>query len=151
MEIITQSASETFELGQKIGNYLIKSGSRANCIIGLTGELGSGKTILIQGLARSLGIMHLVPSPTFIIVRQYIIQVNGFEHFYHLDLYRVAKKADLASLGLNEILTDPNSIIAVEWAEKLEDLGHKMLKISFQIKEGEKRLITLNRNIWKTT
>lgn len=150
MEIITQSARETFNLGQKIGNYLIRSGKRENRLLGLTGELGSGKTTLVQGLSKSLGLNSLVPSPTFIIVRQYKIQVKNYNFFYHIDLYRLADKVDLVPLGLNEILTDPNSIIAVEWAEKLENRGLNMLKISFRIKEGENRLIILNRNLWKT-
>ena len=134
MEIITKSAQETFKLGEKIGNRLILSSDRGDHVLCLSGQLGSGKTTFIQGIAKSLGIIKPVPSPTFIIVRQYETRAKLYSQFYHIDLYRLETKKDLQTLELKEIFSDPNSLIAVEWAEKLASLlPEKRIDISFEV------------------
>lgn len=148
MEIITKSAQETFKLGQKIGNYLTSSFDRGDSLLCLNGELGSGKTTLIQGIAKSLGIKKMVPSPTFIIVRQYEIRTNLYSRFYHVDLYRLEPNQGLDTLGLNEIFSTTDSLIAIEWAEKLGDLlPKKRVGINFEIEDLNVRKITLTKNI----
>src|SRR3989338_10797954 len=98
MEILTKSAHETKSLGKKIATDLIRN--HAN-VLALTGDLGSGKTTFVQGLAEGLGIKQRIISPTFIIIRNYRIKNyesplrQGFEgqarimDFYHVDLYRI--------------------------------------------------------------
>lgn len=123
MEIITKSARETQKLGQKIGLDL-----KAKDIVALYGELGSGKTTFIQGLARGLGIKRRIISPTFIFIRQYKqvcfwrnkISPPKWSTFYHVDLYRVEKFEDTKGLGLQEIFADKKAIVAIEWAEKIK-------------------------------
>lgn len=150
MEYITKSAQSTFNLGKKIGNYLTSSSERGDIVICLYGELGSGKTTFIQGLAKGLGISHLVPSPTFIIVRHYGLTTDRFSSFYHIDLYRLEDEKELEGLGLNGFFSDPASICAVEWAEKLKKyLPKKRIDIRFEIIDTNKRKITIVPNLLK--
>ncbi len=164
MEIITQSAQQTQELGEKIGRDLITK-NKGPKIFCLYGDLGSGKTTFIQGLARGLKIKQRIISPTFIFVRQYKIpppkslsvQLGGgkrkreWKTFYHIDLYRIEKPNEAKVLGLEEIFSDPKAIVAIEWAEKIASLlsdGKKMLPgeridICFQYIDDKKRKISL--------
>jgi tRNA threonylcarbamoyladenosine biosynthesis protein TsaE len=121
--IVTKSAKETAEVGEKIGSVLRESkspGGEGN-IFCLYGQLGSGKTTFVQGLAKGLGIEHRLLSPTFIIVRRYSIG-KTFQYLYHIDLYRIDEQKGLEGLGLSEILSEQQSVVVIEWAEKLGDL-----------------------------
>lgn len=131
-------------MGQKTGDYLIASG-RGERILRLTGDLGSGKTTFIQGLAKSIGISGIIPSPTFIIVRQYKISRKNYSLFYHVDLYRLEKNVNIEGLGLTEIFSDPACLIAIEWAEKLKKkIAENQITISFSIQNENIRIINLN-------
>lgn len=144
MEIITKNAQETISLGQKIGNYLI-SNRKEGRILCLYGDLGSGKTVFSQGLAKSFGINGLVPSPTFIIVRHYDIPLKRGFSFFHVDLYRLENSREIASLGLDEIFSDSTNFIAVEWAEKLDKLLPKQrIDIKFTMLDSSRRKINIS-------
>lgn len=133
MEIITKNAQETFTFGKKIGSSL-KEGS----VIALVGELGSGKTTFIQGLAEGLGVKSKIISPTFILMRKY-------DNFYHLDLYRLEGnlEEEIQNLGLTDILQTKNSIVVIEWAEKIKDLLPKdTIWINFETIDDNERKIT---------
>jgi tRNA threonylcarbamoyladenosine biosynthesis protein TsaE len=135
MEIITQSASETKKLGEQTALDLLRrirnkqsldsqsqeSRIKAGKVIALSGDLGSGKTTFIQGFAEGLGITNRLVSPTFILMRQYPIQSGKL---YHLDVYRLEKNAEeeARDLGLMEILSDPDNIVVIEWAEKIKNI-----------------------------
>src|SRR3989344_9469073 len=124
MQYITNSEKETKELAKKIAQ------NRKNNIIALTGPLGAGKTIFVQGFAQGLGIKDKIISPTFVLVRQHGNLPAGRQVFYHVDLYRVD---DFKDLGLEEILSNKNNIVLIEWAEKLKTLPKGTIKISIQI------------------
>lgn len=112
-------------------------------ILCLYGDLGSGKTTFVQGLARGLNINRRIISPTFIIARHYEM---GSGNFYHIDLYRVKTHADLLSFGLDDILSDPDNIVVIEWAEKLDTLlPKKRYELKFNIIEDDKRFIEINK------
>lgn len=112
MEIITKSAEETKNFGGQLGASL-KGGE----IIALSGELGSGKTTFIQGLAASLG-LDRITSPTFILMRSYPIKLGNL---YHLDLYRLEDDvmSETRNLGVMDIWGKKENIVVIEWAEKL--------------------------------
>lgn len=143
---ITQSSQETSRVGEELGNYLKqdKKGKSLECgkvkrqsaeIICLYGDLGSGKTTFVQGLAKGLGIMTRLLSPTFIIVRRYKLARQNY--FYHLDLYRLHSGGELPELGIQDIFTDNNCIVAVEWAEKMGVfLPQRRIDIHFQVLEN---------------
>lgn len=145
MEVYTQNKEETRALGQVLGTRLIqgKRGERAK-IMALYGELGSGKTMFVQGLAKGIGIPHRILSPTFILVRRYGLAGKNFSWFYHIDLYRLDKRADFRDLGIIEIFQDPGAIVAIEWAERLGDLLPKeCIQVSCYEKSDIKRVINI--------
>jgi tRNA threonylcarbamoyladenosine biosynthesis protein TsaE len=99
-------------LGKKIGAFLLP-----NEVVALTGQLGAGKTTLIQGIAEGAGVKDYVTSPTFIIINEY----QGRLPFYHIDLYRLDDVAQIAELGIEEYFAK-GGVCVIEWAEKLDGL-----------------------------
>jgi len=121
MEFITKSSQETKDLGKKIGSNLAGLKKNRAVIFALSGELGSGKTTFVQGLALGLGIETRIISPTFILVRKY---AGKDIDFYHLDLYRLEGNVEgqVRDLGIDEFWSDPNNVVVIEWAEKIKDV-----------------------------
>src|SRR6266480_4571868 len=111
-ELVSNSERETFDLGIRIGSQL--SGGE---IILLNGRLGAGKTMLVKGVAHALGIdEEEVTSPSFTLVNPH----RGRLLLYHIDLYRLDEGASAAhAVDLDEILTDENAVVIIEWAERL--------------------------------
>lgn len=107
MEILTRSEKGTFNLGKRLARHLAGSD-----LILLTGDLGSGKTVFVKGLAQSLGISQEITSPTYVFMRSY--RGKNF-NLYHFDLYRLRQKSDLSRLDLDDVLSDPKGIFVVEW------------------------------------
>jgi len=110
----TRSPEETHFLGFLIGSILEKGE-----IVALTGELGSGKTTLSQGIAEGLGVPagYVVTSPTFTLINEY----PGRIPLYHLDLYRLSGEGELGDLGYEEYLFG-NGGAVIEWAEKIRNI-----------------------------
>lgn len=106
--------SDLNKLALKLG----QSFQGKDTVIGLSGELGSGKTTLVKGFGKALGIQR-VKSPTFNILSAHKTKAG---HFYHLDLYRLNKALDLKPLGIWELLGIPNRIIMIEWINKFPSL-----------------------------
>jgi tRNA threonylcarbamoyladenosine biosynthesis protein TsaE len=145
MEIITNSASETQKLGEKIAASL-KTGT----VLALFGDLGSGKTTFMQGLAVGLGIKDRILSPTFVLMRQYQILNTKYEilNLYHIDLYRIENERDTQSLGLQELWSDPTNIVAIEWPEKIAGILPKnRIEIYFEYLGEERRKIKVISNL----
>ncbi|MSR73291.1 tRNA (adenosine(37)-N6)-threonylcarbamoyltransferase complex ATPase subunit type 1 TsaE [Candidatus Parcubacteria bacterium] len=91
-------------------------------VVGLYGDLGSGKTSFVQGVAKTLGITVPVASPTFVLQKIYKLDEkiqNRFSHLVHIDAYRMDSADELAHIGWEEILKDPRNIICIEWPEKV--------------------------------
>ncbi len=106
---ISHSPAETESLGEAWGRAT-ESGS----VIGLSGDLGAGKTQLVKGLARGLGITARVHSPTFTLVNEY---GGGRLRLFHLDLYRLETRAQIIAAGLEDYL-QPDGVTVIEWAER---------------------------------
>ncbi len=136
MEVITKSAAETKKLGQRLGSSL-KGGE----VLALIGDLGSGKTTFIQGLAKGLGITQRIISPTFIIMRTY-------NNFHHVDLYRLEGnlKGELNNLGITDLWGKEKNIFAIEWAEKISELlPKKAIRIKFENIDETTRKIRIKK------
>lgn len=119
MQIKTASSKETFKIGKKLGERLFTDSGGAY-IFALDGELGSGKTVFVSGLAAGVGIEDPVLSPSFTIVKEY----GGTRcNLYHIDLYRLNSPSDLMSFDFYEYAGRESSITAVEWAGKFGDTG----------------------------
>jgi tRNA threonylcarbamoyladenosine biosynthesis protein TsaE len=136
-EIVTRSPEETRDLGRRLG-LRINSG----IAIRLKGELGSGKTCFIQGLARGLDVSEAydITSPTYTLIHQYPARVA----FYHVDLYRLAGRLDASAIGLDDILAG-DAVVAVEWADRFpqKDWPTPYLDVDFTFQDDESRLIVM--------
>ena len=113
MTIETNSPEETFALGQTLGEQ-----AKAGQIYTLTGDLGVGKTVFTQGIARGLGITEAVSSPTFTIVQVY---EEGRLPFYHFDVYRIGDIEEMEEIGYDDYFFG-NGVCMIEWAELVEEL-----------------------------
>lgn len=126
-KIITNSDQETFAFGLKLGRLC-----RGGEVFALCGDLGAGKTRLVQGLAQGLGIKSRVTSPTFNILKVYKAS-KKIRSFYHIDAYRLRSEKDLIALGAQEFFSLPDAVIAIEWADKITKIlpkDAKVIKIS---------------------
>jgi tRNA threonylcarbamoyladenosine biosynthesis protein TsaE len=110
MKFISHRPAETEALGESWGRA-----AQSGLVIALSGDLGAGKTQLVKGLARGLGISSRVHSPTFTLVNVYS---GGRLTLFHLDLYRLETRAQLLSAGIEEYL-QPDGVTVIEWAERL--------------------------------
>ena len=125
MVIQTQAAPETIQCGKCIGKLL-----RSGDVMALVGELGSGKTHLIKGLAAGVGVekSNYIVSPSFTIVHEY----QGRIPFYHIDLFRLATEEEGEELGLEEYFVR-GGVTAIEWADKIPNmLPKELLWINFR-------------------
>lgn len=132
----SNSEQETKKLAE---NFAKHTNSR---IFALTGDLGAGKTIFVQGFAKGLGIKEKIISPTFVLIRQHQIPSSN-KTLYHIDLYRL-DSVDSKQLGLDEILAEENSIVLIEWAEKLNKLPKDSIRINIEKGENQNRRITIS-------
>ena len=112
-KIISKSPEETQALAAALVAELPVGGGKGGVVLALHGELGSGKTCFVQGLARSLDVQQAVTSPTFTMVNEY----HGRCPLIHMDLYRISDPDELLSLDFENYL-DLEGIIAIEWAER---------------------------------
>ena len=142
MEIKTCSPRETQKIAQKLAKSL-----NGGEVIALFGDLGAGKTVFVQGLARGLGIKRRIISPSFVFMRTYpIILSHQTLTFYHLDLYKGESMADLASLGLDEIFS-PESVVVLEWADRIKkELPKKRINVFFETIDEKTRRISIKRS-----
>lgn len=122
IKFITKNLGQTKKIGEILAKNILKSQLKTKkaIILGLIGDLGSGKTTFLQGFARGLGIKEKILSPTFIILKRFKVKRRTFKNFYHIDCYRLQKASDLSKLGLKKALCDSENIIAIEWAEKIK-------------------------------
>ena len=151
-KIITKSALETQKSGEKLAKEIFKNKNlKSAVVIGLRGELGTGKTTFLQGFVKGLGIKEKILSPTFVIYKKFQIppltteQANSrFQDFYHFDCYRIQNPKEILSLGFKEIISNPKNIIAIEWAEKIRKiLSRDIIMLKFEFIGDKKRKITL--------
>jgi tRNA threonylcarbamoyladenosine biosynthesis protein TsaE len=141
--IITKTESATFKLGEKFGRQCV-----GGEVFLLIGDLGAGKTKLLQGLAAGLGVKSKVNSPTFNILKIYQIasrkdSKSRTKAFCHIDAYRLKAGADLISLGVEEYFNSPETVIAIEWADKVKDIwprGAQVIRLR-ALSEGSREII----------
>lgn len=134
MEVRSRSDEETHELGERLAHVL-----RAGDIVGLHGELGAGKTVLVRGIAVGLGVAERkVRSPTFTLINEYH---GGRLPLYHMDLYRLAPGA-LDRMALREYLCG-GGVCVVEWYERLaEEYPHLAVTLTFVAAEERRIVVT---------
>jgi len=132
--IATKNYKETILLGERIGKSL-----KPDDIVALSGELGAGKTTLIQGIAKGLGVRNWVTSPTFTIINEF----EGKLSLYHIDLYRIENIDDAEDLAIEEYFIK-GGVTVIEWAEKITPiLPEKTIRISIKIISDNERSIDI--------
>jgi tRNA threonylcarbamoyladenosine biosynthesis protein TsaE len=112
IDLVTEDPEATTAVGAALAPFL-----RPGDVVSLTGDLGAGKTTLVRGAARGLGVEEPVLSPTFTLVREY----RGSSPVYHLDVYRLDRVQDVIDLGFEEIL-DQGGVVFIEWGDAIEAL-----------------------------
>ncbi len=141
IKLETHTPEETFEAAEKLAAHL-----KAGDIVCLSGEMGAGKTLFAQGLAKGLGISEPVTSPTFTIVNEY---TNGNIPFYHFDAYRIEDPDEMYEIGFDEYLFS-GGICLIEWPEMIEELipdNHMTVTIERGENPASDRIITISGSI----
>lgn len=134
LSLKSRSPQATQALGRKLGEL-----AGPGDVFLLVGELGAGKTCLVQGLAWGLGFADYVASPSFVLLRVY----QGRLPLYHIDLYRVERLVEVAELGLDDYFYG-NGVSAVEWADRaMELLPPQHLLVEFQLVSARQRRLSL--------
>lgn len=136
--MISKSVKATKGLAQKLAKELPAR------IYALVGELGSGKTTFVQAFLRAWGVRGPITSPTFLIIKRFMIYDLRFKNAYHIDAYRIKNAKELLALGLKEILANKQNIVLIEWAEKVKNyLPKETLWLEFKDGRGaQERIIT---------
>lgn len=149
MQHITTSEKQTFNFAKKFAKQL-KGGE----IIGLVGELGAGKTIFTKGLAAGLSIKQTVNSPTFVLMKIYPIRNTRFaarrvkseiRNLIHIDAYRVKTEKDLIAIGAEEYFNRTDTIIIIEWADRVKKILPKKTRyVNIKNQGNNKRKFVIN-------
>lgn len=133
---LTSSPAQTVRLAGSLLPLVIKKR-----IVCLYGELGSGKTTFVQGLAKALRIKQPIQSPSFVLVKEYPVKNRKL---VHIDCYRLKSNKDFRAVDLQEICQDKNSLVVIEWADRLKTaLSGERLDLTFEYEAENKRKITL--------
>jgi tRNA threonylcarbamoyladenosine biosynthesis protein TsaE len=128
IELRAETADDTRTIGEALASLL-----RPRDTVLLTGDLGAGKTTLVQGVGRGLRVEEHVASPTFTLIREYA----GRLPVAHVDVYRLERVQDVVDLGLDEV-GDPERVLLVEWGDTIEDLlGADVLRVELTTPEPD--------------
>jgi tRNA threonylcarbamoyladenosine biosynthesis protein TsaE len=154
MKFVSKSLAETKAIAHKLLNDTNPKEHGAT-VVGLHGDLGSGKTAFTQAVAEILGVKEIVTSPTFVIEKIYplntvdlkrISSLTGrFDRLIHIDAYRLDSGKELADLGWKEIAENPKNLILIEWPEKVTSiLPDDIKKVSFRFIDESTREVIVN-------
>ena len=156
MEVLSKSLAETKAVAK---DFLAKIGDLGKknlaTIVGLHGDLGSGKTTFTQAVAEIMGVEERVTSPTFVIMKNYQISCQGlpltqgkgnpfylWKRLIHIDAYRLDKAEELAKLNWQEIIQNPDNLVLLEWPERVaEILPPDLISINFKFIDEATRQI----------
>lgn len=119
--IISKNLQDTFEIAKEWYENLNANENEA-VIVGLYGNLGSGKTTLTQSLAKYLNIKDSITSPTFVIEKIYKIENSKFKNLIHIDAYRLESGRELQNLDFEKIVEDKDNLIIIEWPENVKEI-----------------------------
>lgn len=136
MTATTKNERETFRLAAHFSKKL-----RGGEVLGLIGDLGSGKTTFVRGLARALGITGVIRSPTFTLMHIYNIKKHpNIKHLVHIDAYRLRSARELAGIGVEEYLGRADTVTIIEWADRVQSLlTHLPQSITIHCSHGKRQ------------
>ncbi len=137
VEFISRSPQQSHRLGVRLGALL-----SAGDVITLTGALGTGKTVLAQGIGKGWGASSRLISPTFVLIRRHT-RPQDRQYLYHIDLYRLQSEMEVLGLGLEEILGAEDAVCVVEWPERAVNLfPAERLEVTLRWMDEFRRILT---------
>lgn len=154
-EVITKSEQETIEMGGSLlREALLEARDNQPMVFCLYGELGSGKTQFVKGIADELGLSGIT-SPTFLLMRKFILakQLPGKtkknkRYFFHIDCYRIYDSEEARQISLDKTISSPRAIVAIEWAERVEEIIPKPyweIKFEYDRESANNRKISIKK------
>jgi len=154
---ISHNQEETENFAKELASDILSeknSAGQGAIVVALFGDLGAGKTTFARAFAEALGVKEKAKSPTFIIFRKSRIknlpageagQESRIKNFYHFDVYRIHNEKEILNLGWEEIISNPQNIVLVEWAEKIEKiLPDSAIRIEIKHLKDNEREIAVN-------
>ena len=119
--------------GELLGLWKQEAVKTGAMVVALSGDLGAGKTTFVQQLAQILGITTTVTSPTFVIMKSYDTTDTVFSTLVHIDAYRIEDDSAMGPLKFAELLTQPQTLVCIEWAERISAfLPPRTIKIDLE-------------------
>lgn len=153
VKILSESPKETQVIASLLINTILRQKNlkykqaylrRQALVVSLEGNLGSGKTEFLKGIAKGIKLKEKIFSPTFLIMKRFILKHNLFKFLWHFDCYRLKKVSEIKELGFKEIIKNYQNIIFIEWGDKIKRfLPKNHWTIKFKIKGENKRLLEL--------
>lgn len=118
---ISKNVKETKEIAKVFLDKILgeKKKRKGALVVGLSGDLGAGKTTFVQAVARHLGVKSKVNSPTFVIIKKYLLKNKKHKFLFHLDAYRLKNEKELLHLGWEDIINDEKHLVFIEWPENV--------------------------------
>lgn len=116
------SVAETEEIAKIFLDQILKNknNSKGALVVGLSGNLGAGKTAFTKAIAKHLRVKEKITSPTFVIIKKYPIRVKGYKFLFHLDAYRLKNEQDLLNLAWEDIISQKEHLVFIEWPENVK-------------------------------
>lgn len=149
MEIISSGLKDTQKIAEIMAQEIAGCSLKSALVLALEGELGSGKTTFVQFLAKCLGVKEKILSPTFVLMKIYNLKPAAYnlspithhlKKFFHIDCYRLGSAKEIKHLGFQELLKDKDSIIVIEWADRIKKLMPKNA-IWIKFKHGDNNTV----------
>lgn len=122
--MLSKNIEETAEIAKAYIENIVKNRTHKEraLVVCLSGNLGAGKTAFTKAIARHLGIKETVNSPTFVIMKKYPINLEGYKFMFHLDAYRLKDENELLLLGFEEIINNKEHLVFIEWPENVKKI-----------------------------
>jgi tRNA threonylcarbamoyladenosine biosynthesis protein TsaE len=155
MEFLSNSTEETAKIAANFAKATLAKSDFARkikpkevgaTVIGLYGELGSGKTTFMKSFVKSLGVEETIQSPTFVIMKKYELKnfsLSSFQTLIHIDAYRLDSGEDLLKLGWEKVVSDPKNLICIEWPEKVAEILSPHIVLKFEHAGEQTRKISI--------
>lgn len=115
-------------------------------VISLKGDLGSGKTTFTQQLGEMFGVTEQINSPTFTIMKQYLLESDKYDKLVHIDAYRIESEDEIEPLHLESVVTQPKTIVCIEWPEQIKSIvPDGAIEVVISITEDEMRQVEVSQ------
>lgn len=138
MKIIAKTLTDTKQFAKDLILEVSKKALDKSTVLDLVGDLGAGKTTLVQMIGEELGVGETMQSPTFVLMKTYNIQHSIFRRLVHIDAYRIEDINEVKILRLEDIFADPTNLVCIEWAEKImEVIPGDAIKVYCELLEGD--------------